>query len=262
MIISFIGAGKAGTSLGKYFKKFGHNIKYVWDMNENNSEIFSKELNCKILSFEEIIKSSDIIFLTVNDGSINELWHKIFPKLTNESPIFLHCSGAKEGIYGKYSLYSLHPASPLTGKDNLENICFGLENFGEKKEFIKSFIESLGNKVFLIPKEKKKEYHLANVIVSNLTLSLVEKGVSYLKTSGLNESDSIELLMPLAKQNLLNIESEGILKSVTGPVSRGDIDVCRGHLEVIKDEDKNLYIELSNNILKILGKNDKDFFRI
>lgn len=260
MIISFIGAGKAATSLAKYFKKYNHEIKYIYDIDEKRRLDFSGELDCLPANVDEIIEKSQMIFLTVNDSSIENLWEEILSKKPSSDAIFIHCSGAKEGIYGELSLYSLHPASPLTGNGDLENICFGLENFGEKKDLIKEFIENLKNRVFLIPKNKKREYHLANVFVSNLTLSLIDKGFFYLKKCGLNETESISLLMPLAKQNLLNIEKNGISKSVTGPAARGDKDVCKGHLEVIKDEDKNLYIQLSENILKILGKNSENFF--
>lgn len=259
MEISFIGAGKASLSLAKYFKTNNKKIKYIYDLDRTKAMFFAEELGCEAKEIKELIDNSEIVFLTVNDSAIYPLWDSLreFP-IKNET-IFIHCSGAKSGIYGEYNLYSLHPAAPLTGEGDLEKICFGLEEFGEKREFIKEFIEKMGNRVFYIPKDKKSEYHLANVIVSNLSLSLFERGISYLSACGLSESEALALLMPLAKQNLLNIESKGITPSVTGPASRGDYDICKGHLEVINKEDREIYINLSQNILKILGKNPDEF---
>lgn len=261
MKISFIGTGKAAFSLGRYFQSKGHTIEYCYDSDEEKAKNYAKLLNCKFESLDNLVNNSDLVFITVNDSNIYNLWESLEDKIKNTKSIFLHCSGAKGGIYGDRILYSLHPAAPLTGDGNLDNICFGLENLGDRVIEIKEFITSLGNKVFLIPYSKKREYHLANVIVSNLVLSLFERGLSYLKTCGLNEEDSIALLMPLAKQNLLNIEEKGIINSITGPVSRGDFEVCQSHLEVTQETDTELYVNLSKNILKILKRDENSFFK-
>lgn len=261
MEISFIGTGKAAFNLAKYFKEKGHNIKYAFDIDNEKVEEFSSKFLSKIVSIETLTNDSDMVFLTVNDNMIYELWEKIKSSTNKKSTIYIHCSGAKKGLYEneEYHLHSLHPAAPLTGNSQLTNICFGLEDSGMYKDKIKNFIENMGNRVFLIPKEKKSQYHLANVIVSNLVLSLFEKGTSYLLNCGLNEEEAIALLMPLANENLQNIFKKGIKDSVTGPVSRGDYEVCKSHLEVINKEDEEVYTLLSKNILKILGKDKEEF---
>lgn len=261
MEISFIGTGKAAFNLAKYFKEKGHKIKYAFDVDSKKVEEFSFKFLSKISSMEILINDSDIVFLTVNDNMIYELWENIKKSINKKSTIYIHCSGAKKGLYEneEYHLHSLHPAAPLTGNSELNDICFGLEDSGMYKDKIKNFTEKMGNRVFLIPKDKKSQYHLANVIVSNLVLSLFEKGTSYLLNCGLNEEEAVALLMPLAKENLQNILKKGIKDSVTGPVSRGDYDVCKNHLEVINNEDEVIYTLLSKNILKILGKNKEEF---
>lgn len=255
MEISFIGAGKAALSLSKYFISKGHTIKYIYDISEDESDNFSKEIKCVKENIDVTINHSELVFLTVNDSSIYSLWNYIENNITNPNTIFIHCSGAKEGVYKEKTLYALHPACAMTGNGDLDNICFGLENSGDKITFIQNFIETMGNRVILISKEKKKEYHLANVMVSNLVLSLIDRGVSYLKNAGLNEEESLALLMPLAKQNIINIESQGIIKSITGPASREDFEVLKSHLEIMNENDSVLYKYLSQNILNILGKN-------
>ena len=255
MEISFIGAGKAALSLSKYFFSKGHTIKYIFDIDDTKSAKFAKDIGCENVSIECIVKNSQIIFLTVSDSAIYPLWDKIKNGIGNNETIFIHCSGAKEGIYEDKTLYALHPACSMTGNGDLDKICFGLENFGDKVDFIKNFIENMGNRVIFISKDKKREYHLANVMVSNLVLSIVDRGVSYLKNANLNEDEALALLIPLAKQNLLNIESKGIVNSITGPAAREDFEVLKNHIEIIQEEDKNLYKYLSQNILNFLGKN-------
>lgn len=255
MNISFIGAGKAGLSLAKYFQSKNHNISFVSDTDIEKATFFKNALKCEIRNMDFLINNSDMVFLTVNDSAIYPLWDTIKKQIENEKTIFIHCSGAKEGFYDIKSLYALHPACPMTGDGFLQEVYFALENEGNDILFIKSFIESLGNKVVLIPKDKKREYHLANVMVSNLVLSLFEKAIKYLACAGMNERDSLDLLMPLAIKNLQNINNHGILASATGPASRGDLEVIKKHMDVLEQKDIELYKNLTQNIFDFLGKN-------
>ena len=50
---------------------------------------------------------------------------------------------------------------------------------------------------------------------------------------------------------LKNIKEKGVIDSLTGPVERGDLVTVINHLDVLREEDKELYRLLSRNILKI-----------
>lgn len=253
MEISFIGCGKAANSLGKYFLKKGHRIKYICDVLQEKQESFVKEIGGEIGSLEEIVSNSQIVFLTVADSYIYPLWKKIQRLHIKKDTIFIHCSGAKKGVYeNDVHLHALHPASAMTGDSELDNINFGLERKGNKLEDIKEFLKTLGNKVYIINPDKKVEYHLASVFSSNLMLSLFQIGTKYMEQAGLSEEEAIKFLMPLVKQNLDNIEKNGINKSITGPASRKDLETIGNHLRVIDKLDKETYITLSKNIAKIL----------
>lgn len=260
MKISFIGAGKAGRSLAKYFTKNEHEIAYVYDIDRDAAYNFTGEVHCKYTSLKELIENSDIIFLTVVDSQIKLLWDSITSFNPSMDKIFIHCSGAMEGIYEKFKLFALHPASPLTGDGDLEEVVFGLEDSNDEKvKTIYALINNMGNKVVRINKGCKSKYHLANVMVSNLVLSLFERGLSHLEECGISQEDAVALLMPLAKKNLLNIESKGIKDAVTGPVQRKDYKTVSKHLETVNHADKDLYIYLSKNIEKILNFNTSGF---
>lgn len=260
MKISFIGFGKAGKSLARYFKKKGHDIRYIYDINRDDIVREVVEVEGKFtVDFDLIKKESEIIFIAVPDSKIEEVWKEVQKSLDKEK-IVIHLSGAKEGIYEEHNLYALHPAAPMTGSGQLDNVVFGLENNGEMIEKIKDFIEDCGNKVVLIKKGSKSKYHLANVMVSNLVLSLFQRGVENLISCGIEEEEAISLLLPLAKLNLQNIENRGIKEAVTGPVQREDFETIQKHLEVIESKDKDLYKNLSANIQNILGLETNKIF--
>lgn len=116
-----------------------------------------------------------------------------------------------------------------------------------------ALLNSLGNKYFVRDLKDSATYHLANVFVSNLVLSLLDIGTGYLKTLGLSEEDAFEALFPLIEGNIKNIQENGFVNSLTGPAARGDVETIKKHLEALNNEDKCLYNSLSLNLLKLVG---------
>lgn len=114
-------------------------------------------------------------------------------------------------------------------------------------------MKTLGNKYFIRSKETSSVYHLANVFVSNLTLSLLDIGTSYLKKLGLNEEEALNAIKPLVQGNIESIMDKGVVNSLTGPVLRGDITTIETHLSVVDKEHKDLYKLLSLNLLKLVA---------
>lgn len=142
--------------------------------------------------------------------------------------------------------------------NKLKNLYFSLEgDFDadniEELDIIK-LMKSLGNKYFIRSIENSSAYHLANVMVSNLVLSLLNIGTSYLCDMGLSEHDAINALYPLIQGNINNIYENGFLNSLTGPVLRGDVNTVKKHLGAVKAEHKELYKDLSINLLNLVSK--------
>nr|WP_243159357.1 DUF2520 domain-containing protein [Clostridium sp. SM-530-WT-3G] len=137
---------------------------------------------------------------------------------------------------------------------------FDFKGYEELK--ILKLIKSLENKYFIRNIEDSSAYHLANVMVSNLVLSLLNIGTSYLRNMGLSEHDAINALYPLIQGNIDNIHRDGFTNSLTGPVLRGDANTVEKHLEAIKDEHRELYKSLSMNLLKLVGKRNLNMSNI
>ena len=123
---------------------------------------------------------------------------------------------------------------------------------------LKRLFLHLGNDVAIISKENKVLYHAASVTVSNLVLGLINNGVNYLEECGFTKEMAIKALYPLIENNLRNIKERGAVSSLTGPIERGDLSTVINHLNVIREEDKELYRLLSKNILKIAKVKNQD----
>ena len=125
-------------------------------------------------------------------------------------------------------------------------------------KYLKRLFSYLGNDVAVINKENKVLYHAASVTVSNLVLGLINNGVNYLEECGFTQEMALKALYPLIENNLRNVKERGTVNSLTGPVERGDLSTVINHLNVIREEDKELYRLLSKNVLNIAKIKNRD----
>ncbi len=261
MDIGFIGAGKVGFSLGKYFSQNKVNVTGYYSRTEKSASEASKFTNSKMYkNLDNLIKDSDTIFITISDDSIYDIWQKI-SVLNIKGKILCHTSGSlsskvfsnisNSGAFG----YSIHPMFPFSDKYNsyksLESASFTIEGKEERLDYLCSFLESLGNIVIKINSEKKALYHLSNVMVSNLALSLINLGCNYLQECGISHEEAINGLFPLIQHNINNIKSKGFIDSLTGPVERCDLGTIKHHIEAMPREDLKLYKALSLNLIEL-----------
>ncbi len=212
---------------------------------------------------KDIIYENDILFITTSDDSI-EIIDKKLSKFNLKHKYICHTSGSLKSSILFCSkkagalIYSIHPIFAFSNKNTdikkMKDICFSIEGDNEKDDlFIQNFINNLGNQFFIRDKDTSSTYHLANVLVSNLVLSLLDVGVNYFIKLGLSEGEALKAISPLVKINIENIFDDGFTKALTGPVVRGDITPIRKHLSALDNKDKDIYKILSLNLLKIIA---------
>ena len=94
MKIGFIGAGKVGFSLGKYFAENGLEISGYYSRSESSAlEVAVFTGSELFVSAEELVSASDAVFLTVPDSAIKETYSAL-PKDLLCGRQICHCSGA------------------------------------------------------------------------------------------------------------------------------------------------------------------------
>ena len=268
MKIGFIGAGKVGFSLGKYFCEHNLNVIGYYSKNLESAKKAAEFTDTMYFEdIESIVKSSDTLFLTVPDGVIGEIWSSI-KKIPIRNKIICHCSGSLSSAvfseienYQSYG-YSIHPLFPFSDKLNsykeLSGVFFTLEGSKERLKEMKMLIEKLGNPVQVISSENKPIYHCAAVYVSNFMVALAQTGIDLLVECGFSEEEAAFALNPLLMGNAKNIVKQGTIKALTGPVERSDIGTVSSHMENLTDSQKELYILLSKKLVEIAEKKNPD----
>lgn len=261
MKIGFIGAGKVGTALGDYFAKKGLTLSGY----ASRSVVSAKEAAAFTSSnfystYAELVANSDMIFLTVSDGAISEVWN-LFRELPLQDKILCHCSGSVSshvfsGIETKGACaYSIHPLLAIHSKehsyDNLTKAIFTVEGSKEKLSIITSMLEKLGNPVQCIPTDCKPLYHAAAVFASNHVIALAKVSMDLLQQCGFSNEHALSAITPLLTGNVSNITNVGPISSLTGPIERNDTTTVAKHLNCLEGDTKELYLALSKILIEI-----------
>lgn len=264
MKIGFIGAGKVGFSLGKYLSVNGIGLSGYYSRNLNSAEEAAEFTGSKTFSTPgELIRESTVIFITVPDGAITDVFNNI-RELGISSKLICHCSGALSAgeaftdiaSTGAYGL-SVHPLFPVSSKydsyKELGNAFFCLE--GDRADEWRDILTSFGNHVRIIDGSVKVRYHAACAISSNLVCALAAESVSLLKECGFTADEALQALRPLAMSNMSKVFESGPVSALTGPVERNDVSTVSKHLKCFgTDEERELYTAVSRKLTEVASE--------
>jgi predicted short-subunit dehydrogenase-like oxidoreductase (DUF2520 family) len=256
MPIGFIGAGKVGVTLGKYFVSRGAAVTGYYSRNSATAMDAAAFTGTSYYPYMvDVIKKSKLLFLTVSDSAIAEVWDDIITASSLnravQNKIVCHCSGALTFP----ELYSVHPFLAISSKaDSYKKMPFAFFTIegGEKyRNYLKNFIEQMGNQAHIIASEQKVRYHAAACFMSNHVAALVHTGSNMLRACGFGE----ELIATARKTLFLNhcadIAEYGTTDTLVGPVARNDIATLEKHLGCLDESQRRLYIAVTEHLFEI-----------
>lgn len=251
-------------SLAHYFRGKGMDVSGVFA----RTPIDDSEM--AFLSLENLLSSSDIIFITVTDTAISTVWNGLLD-FDLKNKIICHCSGSLSSdiFTGAETdmVCSVHPmlafSSRHTSPEAISRAFFTLEGGRTAVDTLSEILSLTGNRFKIISKENKIKYHSAACFASNFVVALCEKSELMLEQCGFTRQEAHQALSPLMKNNMDNIISQGTRGAITGPAARGDMVTIDKHLSVM-GEDTELYKMLTSIIfdMKNGGKNEDDNSRL
>lgn len=263
MKIGFIGAGKVGFSLGKYFVSNGIFVTGYYSMSPKSAKSAAEFTNSRMYnSLTDILKDSDTLFITVPDDAIGTVW-EYMKNLDVKNKKICHCSGSissaaffdaeNKGAY----VYSIHPLCAVSDRYNswhdLKNAVFTIEGSRQYLTQMQNLFTELGNTVAVIDTADKALYHVGAVMASNLVIALLAMGKDILKQCGFSEKTAQKAILPLFKVNTDNIVKYGLTNALTGPIERNDIKTVKRHLENLSKDfnQAQIYRLLSLKLIQI-----------
>lgn len=272
--IGFIGAGKAGFTLGKYFSTNGIEITGYYSKNGDSAKDAAIFTDSKKFDYlHQLVEESDSIFITTGDSDISKVWQDI-KKLSIQGKCIAHVSGSLSSDvfsnisdFGAYS-YSIHPLFVISDKyesyKTLKNAYFTLEGSPEHLGDFIAMLSSFGNQIQIIPKEKKGLYHGAAVFASNFVNALVYVSALQMEACGFSHEDALKALFPLIAYNIEGIGAKGCIENLTGPIERCDLVTLYRHFNSIEEKYLPLYKDLCDITLEIAKKKNpqRDYYAL
>ena len=240
MLVRIVGRGRAGGAL------FGALARAGW----------ATELVAGHDVDPAVCHGADAVVLAVPDAVIASVARSIDP---DPACAVLHLSGALglEVLEPHERRGSVHPLLPLagavSGAEQLHGAWFAVDGDPIAAELV----DVLEGHRFAVASDGRAIYHAAAVVASNHLVALL--GQVERLAAGIDIP--AEAFVGLIGATLANVASNGAAAALTGPVSRGDWDTVRRHLEVIGVDERPFYRAAAIEAARLVGQSVPDDIR-
>ncbi len=243
--IKIVGAGTVGTSLAVLFEKQGHTVQLVTrDIDATQSRLKQHLQSITLIQSNQIARSDSpcIYILAVSDSAIRECCEKLAPYL-NSHDVVTHLSGAlssqelEAAIESGASIASTHPLNTFPNLEaglrllgnNDHNTPLFCEGMPAALERLKPLFTSVGFEYQTVSASSKVLYHAACVMACNYLNSLIDASTELAANAEVDKDTFAKALMPILRATLNNIEQQGVVSALSGPIARGDSQMITKH---------------------------------
>ncbi len=131
---------------------------------------------------------------------------------------------------------SVHPmmSFPTRRVVPLQGTRFGVEaeDTATRKQLF-ALVRRLGGRPFAIDGKGKAMYHAGAMFGSPLLVATLAAGVRAMRQAGIQEEEALALLGPMAAATVANVQKQGLARSFSGPLARGDAATVKLHRKAL-----------------------------
>jgi predicted short-subunit dehydrogenase-like oxidoreductase (DUF2520 family) len=240
---AIVGCGRTGSALGFFLRHAGYPLHAMVSRTLASAAKAADWAGAERFgaTAPELIRDADVIFLTTPDGVIEEACSGLVEMgAIRKGVVVMHCSGslpstildAARQVGAKTG--SMHPLQSFAAvqkeRNPFEGIIVAVEGDAEAVAVARQMATDLGAISLAIRTESKTLYHASAVVASNYLVTLMDFAFQLLGQAGIEMEDAFKVLGPLVRGTLNNIEKAGPVKSLTGPIVRGDLETVRQHI--------------------------------
>ena len=260
--ISIVGAGRMGTALGVALRRAGHFIPVVVTRRASHASASAKAVGGAIPLTDRQLSNpsraslvgffeSDVVLISTPDDVLSGVAANLGAILPAQSRkavavkrVALHTSGAVSSQVlaplrkAGFAVGSMHPlvsvAHGPTSADLFRGVHFCVEGDLRAVRVARALIRDLRGQVFTIDPALKPLYHAAAAMASGQFLALIDVAIEMLAECGLSKRQAQQILLPLLRSSVENLETKTPSEALTGPLSRRDVSTVRKHLASMK----------------------------
>ena len=271
--IAIVGPGRLGTALALELRRAGYPIAEVVTraVPDASARRLAKRLGSRAVSARTAKLDADLVWFCVPDREIARAGQAVFNR-NWKGKIAFHSSGAlssdelHEPRQRGAATASVHPLMTFVRNSapQLAATPFAVEGDRKAVAFARRIISDLGGEAFPISKSKKAAYHAWGAFTSPLLVALLVTAEQVARQAGVSPAAARKRMLPILAQTLANYMKLGPAGAISGPIVRGDAEIVRKHLAVLKaiPEAREAYAALSRVALRHLpARNRKELGR-
>lgn len=249
--VAIIGPGKVGTAVGFLLRSAGYEITALSGRSAASCRRALPLTGGKILSdMAGATRLADCMLITVSDDAIRSVCNTLASGASLKGKKVIHMSGAggldllQSARDAGARVGSIHPIQSFAdARGAIENIpgsTFGITVDRGIRSWAVRFVRDLGGRPFFVSEADRPLYHAAACLASNYLVTLMHAAEEIYLSLGLSPDRAVRAFWPLVKGTIRNIESRGIVQSLTGPIARGDIGTVEKHLAALQTDFQTL----------------------
>lgn len=240
--VGIVGAGKVGAVWGAALALAGHRVVAASGASEASiSRIDTLLPGVERLDPDAVVLRSDLVVIAVPDDDVQALVTGLASVgAWRAGQIAVHASG-RHGLAvmgaaeaAGVTCLAIHPAMTFTGTSldlaRMRDAVFAVTARAPFIPIAQALAVELGGEPMVIAEEDRPLYHAALVHAANHGAVIVAQAMSLLVAAGVEEPGRV--LGPLVRASLEGVlaDSPGDIRSLTGPVVRGDAGSVASHV--------------------------------
>lgn len=265
--LNIVGCGRAGRTFARLFaQSHAFMVQDLYDLNTSAARACAQfaDAGQPVKRLADMRPAPVWLIATPDDAIVDTSAALAASGRLARGNIVAHLSGATPSLDMAAAIElgahagSFHPlktfADPGYAAGSFAGTYVALEGDKKALKVLRMALRKTGARVFEIEPGSKVLYHAGSVIVCNYLAALLEAGLACYEAAGIKLDTAYKLMEPLVRETVDNVFRVGTVRSLTGPIARGDDAVVARQLDAVRRQDRDLgavYRELGKVALKL-----------
>jgi predicted short-subunit dehydrogenase-like oxidoreductase (DUF2520 family) len=264
--IAIVGPGRLGRALAQELNRAEYTISEIVSGSSPASKRKAVDLARRVKAYastsDRARLDADLVWFCVPDREIASSSRQLASVVDWRKKIAFHSSGAlasdelKSLRQGGAAVASVHPLMTfVTGSmPSLIGVPFAMEGDAAAVRSARQIVRALGGEAFTIRKQYKAAYHAWGAFASPLLVAMLVTAEQLARKAGLSAVGARKKMIPIVRQTIANYGALGAAGAFSGPIVRGDAEIVRKHLQVLRKlpEATDVYLALARAALRYL----------
>jgi predicted short-subunit dehydrogenase-like oxidoreductase (DUF2520 family) len=254
---ALVGPGRAGTAVAAGLLAAGYRcVAVAGRPGSPSAPRAARRLGTGATTVAAAGRDADLVVVATPDAALTDAAAALAPGLAPGS-LVVHLAGAV-GVEAlrpiaaarpDVALGALHPLQTLTGPgDTLAGAWAAVAG----PPAVRHLALELGLRPFPIGDDRRAVYHAAAVVASNHLVALLGQVERLAGRAGV----PFAAFEPLVRRSVDHAWAVGPAASLTGPVSRGDVETVGRHLDAIGADEQHAYRALADAARRLAGRDE------